>query len=122
MQSADIAIPILPSRSLPATLKFYAALGFEGKILGAADDYAILTRGDLELHFFSHPKLIPADSHAGCYLRLANVDAMYAAFQNAKLPRFGIPRIDQIENKPWGMREFALVDADGNLVRIGKVI
>jgi catechol 2,3-dioxygenase-like lactoylglutathione lyase family enzyme len=120
MQSADIAIPILPGRSLPDTVRFYAALGFDGEIIGG--HYAILTRGDLEIHFFAHPDLVPAESHAGCYLRVADVDAIHAAFARAALPHQGIPRMDALENKPWGMREFAVVDADGNLLRIGQVL
>ena len=38
------------------------------------------------------------------------------------MPRHGIPRMDAIQDKPWGLREFAVVDADGNLVRIGQII
>lgn len=118
----DMAIPILPSRDLLETLAFYGRLGFEGEVIGAADDYAILTRGLLELHFFLHPTLSPAESWAGCYLRVADVDAMYLAFAEAALPRQGIPRMDAVENTPWGMREFAVVDADGNLLRVGQEI
>jgi hypothetical protein len=40
----------------------------------------------------------------------------------ASLPLRGIPRMDAIENKSWGMREFAIVDEDGNLLRIGQVL
>lgn len=116
----DLAIPILPSRSLPATLAFYARLGFDGEIIG--DAYAILTRGDVELHFFAHPALVPADSWAGCYVRVADVRPLYQAFQAAQLPPRGIPRMDTLADKPWGMREFAVVDEDGNLVRVGQVI
>ena len=122
MTERDLAIPILPGRSLRATLAFYARLGFEGEIMGAHDDYAILTRGDLEIHFFSHPDVVPAESHAGCYLRVGDVDALYRAFATAQLPRHGIPRMDAIGDKPWGMREFAVVDENGNLLRIGQVI
>jgi catechol 2,3-dioxygenase-like lactoylglutathione lyase family enzyme len=118
----DLAIPILPSRSLPSTLAFFARLGFEGEILGEGDAYAILTRGDLELHFVLHAALVPAESWAGCYLRVADVESLYKAFSAAGLPRRGIPRMDAIENKPWGMREFAIVDEDGNLLRVGQVL
>lgn len=122
MKSNDLAIPILPSRSLPGTLAFYGRLGFEGEILGEGDAYAILTRGDLELHFFLHTELEPAESWAGCYLRVADVEPLYKAFLVAGLPKRGIPRMDVIENKPWGMREFAVVDEDGNLLRVGQVL
>jgi hypothetical protein len=120
MQSSEIAIPILPSRSLQVTLRFYEALGFAGEIMGTDESYAILTRGDIELHFFSHPSLVPADSFAGCYIRLSNVEPLYKAFESASLPRHGIPRMDTIADKPWGMREFVIVDEDGNLLRVGQ--
>lgn len=121
--TVDRAIPILPSRSLAATLAFYRRLGFAGEVHSASDGgYAILTRGDVELHFFAHPALRPAESHAGCYVRVGDADAWFAAASAAGLPRAGIPRLDPVGDKPWGMREFAVVDADGNLVRIGHVL
>ena len=122
MKPTDLAIPILPSRSLPSTLAFYGRLGFEGEILGEGDAYAILTRGDLEVHFFLHTELVPAESWVGCYLRVADVEPLYKAFLAASLPLRGIPRMDAIENKPWSMREFAIVDEDGNLLRVGQVL
>jgi hypothetical protein len=53
---------------------------------------------------------------------VADVDSLYQAFGAAGLPRQGIPRMDLLANKPWGMREFAVVDDDGNLLRIGQVL
>ena len=122
MEQNDIAIPTLPSRSLGNTLLFYGKLGFDGKVLGAGDSYAILKRGNLELHFFLHADLRPAESSAGCYIRVGDVERLYKAFSLAKLPTGGIPRMDILEDKPWGMREFAVVDEDGNLLRIGQAI
>jgi catechol 2,3-dioxygenase-like lactoylglutathione lyase family enzyme len=119
MQQHDIAIPILPSRSLNDTLAFYRQLGFEGRI-HSHGDYAILTRQTVELHFFTHKELRPAESSAGCYLRVSDAENIYQAFAAAKLPRKGIPRQDALEDKPWGMREFAIVDPDGNLLRVGQ--
>lgn len=119
MQQTDIAIPTLPSRSLKDTLAFYQRLGFEGKI-HSHGDYAILVRGTVELHFFTHRELRPAESTAGGYLRVADAEHVYRALALAGLPRKGIPRMDALEVKPWGMREFAVVDPDGNLLRIGQ--
>ena len=122
MSPTDLAIPILPSRSIQATVAFYQALGFEGGAHGFDSGYAILRRGTLELHFFAHPALVPSESWAGCYLRVQDVDGVYRAFSACSLPRSGIPRRDALEDKPWGLREFAVVDPDGNLLRIGQVI
>ena len=121
MQSQDAAIPILPSRSLDDTLAFFGRLGFEGKI-HSHGDYAILKRGTVELHFFTHRELRPAESSAGCYIRVSDVENIYRAFASAELPRKGIPRQSTLEDKPWGMREFAIVDPDGNLMRIGQML
>ena len=30
--------------------------------------------------------------------------------------------MEALEDKPWGLREFALVDPEGDLVRIGQVM
>jgi catechol 2,3-dioxygenase-like lactoylglutathione lyase family enzyme len=122
MQAHDQAIPILPSRSIDATVAFYRRLGFEGGPHAFNPAYAILARGALELHFFRHETLVPAESHAGCYLRVIDVDAIHRDFAASALPRHGVPRMDALEDKPWGLREFAVVDPDGNLLRIGQVI
>jgi catechol 2,3-dioxygenase-like lactoylglutathione lyase family enzyme len=114
----DLAIPQLPSRSLERTLAFYRRLGFEGEIV--APTYAIAERGSLELHFFLHPTLIPAESSFGCYLRVQDVAALFEAFSAAGLPDSGIPRITPLVDQPWGMREFALIDEEGSLLRIGQ--
>jgi catechol 2,3-dioxygenase-like lactoylglutathione lyase family enzyme len=122
MQQSDIAIPTLPSRSVSDTLAFYRRLGFDGEILGVGDSYAILRRGTVELHFFTHEELRPAESSAGCYIRVLDVESIYREFASAQLPPRGIPRQDTLESKPWGMREFAVVDPDGNLLRIGQTL
>ena len=119
--AADLAIPILPSRSLAETVAFYRRLGFGGDV-HAFGDYAILTRGTVELHFFTHRGLRPEESHAGCYLRVQDAAAWHRELASAQLPPHGIPRMDRLQDRPWGMREFAVVDPDGNLVRIGQVL
>ena len=122
MQPYDLAIPTLPCRSVSETVAFYKRLGFEGGAHEFNGEYAILRRGAVELHFFSHTELVPAHSSAGCYIRVLDVESIYRAFSSSQLPRAGIPRMDALEDKPWGLREFAIVDTDGNLLRIGQII
>ncbi len=121
MQPSDLAIPTLPCRSVSATVAFYRRLGFEGGPHEFNPDYAIVRRGNVELHFFAHKELVPAESSAGCYLRVLDVESIYRDFSSSQLPRTGIPRMDGLEDKPWGLREFAIVDPDGNLLRIGQI-
>ena len=122
MQPCDLAIPILPCRSVGATVAFYNRLGFDGGAHEYDDGYAILRRGAVELHFFTHAGLVPADSSAGCYIRVLDVEEFFRAFSTSQLPSRGLPRMDALEDKPCGLREFAIVDPDGNLLRIGQVI
>jgi catechol 2,3-dioxygenase-like lactoylglutathione lyase family enzyme len=122
MQAYDLAIPILPCRSVSETVAFYKQVGFEGGPHESDSNYAILRRGAVELHFFAHRDLVPAESFAGCYIRVRDVEEIYRAFSPCRLPRTGIPRMHLLEDKPWGLREFAVVDPDGNLLRIGQVI
>lgn len=122
MQDDDLAIPTLPCRSVSATTEFYRRLGFEGGAHEFNREYAIFTRGAIELHFFTHRELVPAQSSVGCYIRVRDVRSLYEACSASGLPGAGLPRMDRLEDKPWGLREFAVVDPDGNLLRIGQVI
>ena len=119
-----IAIPILPSRNLDETRAFYERLGFQaaGWWPDTFGGYAILVRGDLSMHFFSFKDISPDQNYAQCYWRVKDVDALYAEFHSAGLSRYGTPRLEPVEDKPWGMREFSISDPNGNLIRIGRLI
>jgi catechol 2,3-dioxygenase-like lactoylglutathione lyase family enzyme len=118
--SAEQVAPILPSRSFEATARFYEALGFAVvSQYQPPDAYLILRRGEIELHFFPHFDLDPAASYAGCYIRVQDVETWFEAAQGVGLPRAGIPRLLPLQDRPWGMREFAVIDPDGSLLRVG---
>jgi hypothetical protein len=113
--------PILPSRDLEATKLFYKPLGFGQTQLWP--EYLIIRRGEVWLHFFDAPDIDPWTSIAGCYLYVEDVDALYAEFDRLGLPTSGIPRLHGApQDSDYGLREFALVDLDGNLLRIGSLI
>jgi catechol 2,3-dioxygenase-like lactoylglutathione lyase family enzyme len=123
MTHQEIAIPTLPSRNLQETLQFYQRLGFQNCSDPAyADSYLILRRGELEIHFFQFAEIAPAESYAGCYLRVRQVADLFQEVSAQSLPSEGIPRLGQLEIKPWGMQEFHIIDPSGNLLRIGQVI
>lgn len=114
------AEPILPSRDLVETRAFYQKLGFESWWGGGAPwDYEIVSRGNLVVHFFTESGLVPGESDSSCYWRVEDADALHREFSSVGLPTAGIPRLTPPEDQPWGMREFALVDPSGNLIRIG---
>ena len=119
-----VAIPILPSRDLIETRAFYERLGFHAAGWWPTEfgGYAILRRGDLSMHFFAFEDISPDQNYAQCYWRVKDVDALYKEFHAAGLTLSGTPRLEPVEDKPWGMREFSITDPNGNLVRVGRQI
>src|SRR5262245_26198500 len=112
--------PVLPSRNLDETRAFYRRLGFTPWFDGRSwAGYELMSRGNLVVHFFEKPDLIPAQSESGCYWRVTDADRLYERCAALGLPSDGIPRLTPPCDQPWGMREFVLVDPSGNLVRIG---
>jgi hypothetical protein len=85
--------PILPSRDLGATSAFYA------------------------------PDTDPFTSSGDSYVYNEGADALFAEFERLGLPSAGTPRLHGApEDSDYGLREFAVVDIDGNLLRIGSSI
>jgi len=50
---------------------------------------------------------------------VADLDLLHQAFNAVGLPTTGrgVPRITAPVDQPWGLREFVVVDPDGNLLR-----
>ncbi|HEX6597578.1 MAG TPA: VOC family protein [Acidimicrobiales bacterium] len=142
------SIPILPARDIPETLALYERLGFTVHY-DQANEYAMARRGAIEVHFVAAPDLDPWGGEAGmAYVRLPDVDRLYEEFiTSAALPLMpgpaselsfeertrdelharweageSIARMGQIADKPWGIREFPLLDCNNNLIRFGRVI
>ncbi|MBD1204985.1 MAG: VOC family protein [Rhodobacteraceae bacterium] len=110
--------PILPARDIAGTESFWSRLGFETDYLD--DEYLLMKRDGAEVHFFHHAALDPAQNDHGAYLRPADVDALDTEWAALGLPTSGIPRLMRAEDKPWGMRELALIDPNGSLIRAGQ--
>ncbi len=113
----DRATPNLPSRDLIATSRFYARMGFREAFRD--DGWMVLERGPLQLEFFPYPGLDPRTNIASCCLRVSDARALHEAFAGANLATSSraMPRITSPVDQPWGFREFAVVDPDGNLLR-----
>lgn len=112
--------PILPARDIGATEAFWARLGFVTLYKDA--EYLLQKREEAEVHFFRHPRLAPEENDHGAYLRPSDIDALDREWACVGLPDSGIPRLERAADKPWGMRELALLDLNGNLIRAGQEV
>jgi catechol 2,3-dioxygenase-like lactoylglutathione lyase family enzyme len=120
----DRAVPILPSRDLRETLAFMRALGFENR--GAPPekwDYLIVGRGGIEIHFYGEPTVDPMRTASMCYLFVGDAQALFQEWAGNIVAdaQTGSRIIDPIDTE-YGMREFAVVDPSGNLLRVGTAI
>lgn len=114
------AIPVLPVRDTGRTLNFYERLGFSSAGPREwADEYLVLRAGEVEIHFFRWEDLDPESSAALCHISVPDVDALHRLWSPLGLPQSGIPRLLPVADTPWGMRQFALVDPDGNCLSCG---
>jgi len=119
----EYAVPILPSRDLEETLAFYTRLGFESQ--GAPPDkygYIVLGRGSIELHFYDEPTVDPLTTSFSCYIHVADADALHREWDRAGVEddRATGSRLMPPWDTDYGLREFALVDKSGNLIRLGS--
>lgn len=108
------AIPRLPSLDLDRTARFYSEkLGF--KIISRNPDLLIVAMDDASLHFWrcSDP-LIPKASSV--YLRVSDIESIYEVDDRLGVVHPNAP----LEDQPWGMKEFASLDPDGNLFKFGQ--
>jgi hypothetical protein len=119
----EYAVPILPSRDLRETLAFYARLGFENRGAPPEEwDYLILGRGGIELHFVAAPETDPLTTAASCFVHVQDADRLFDEWQMAGVPADAETgsRLQPPTDTDYRMREFALVDRSGNLVRVGS--
>jgi uncharacterized glyoxalase superfamily protein PhnB len=107
-------------RDKTKTLDYYRGqLGF--KILGNADyeDYLMLRRDEVEIHFFLYPDLRPEDNYGMVYIRTGDIDNFYRSLLDRGVP---IHPNAPLQQKPWGQKEFALLDPDNNLLTFGQAV
>jgi hypothetical protein len=66
------------------------------------------------------PHVDPLSTASSCYLYVDDADALYAAWSSAVVPDGSTgSRIESPVTTEYRMREFAVVDRSGNLLRVG---
>ncbi|MFE4668975.1 bleomycin resistance protein [Streptomyces sp. NPDC056716] len=125
---AEKTIPILPCPSVPELVEFYEHLGFTVDLVQTRPSpYAALSYGEgIALQFYGHKSVVPAESWSTCYITTDRVDELYVAFRAGlkaaygRVPTRGIPRIGQLKDTSYGVRQFLMTDPGGNCLRIGQ--
>ena len=110
--------PKLPMRDKDLTKEFYLNnLSF--KVLGDYDGYLILGRDNIQIHFFEFKELNPKENYGQVYIRTNDIDTLYQSFIDKKT---SIHPNGHLGAKPWGQKEFSILDPDANLLTFGQSI
>ncbi|WP_113638269.1 bleomycin resistance protein [Nubsella zeaxanthinifaciens] len=110
------AVPILASLNAEETIQFYTQqMGFT--FHNNWDGYLIFSRDEIQIHLWpTSDEDVPKNT--GCYVNVTEVDLLYAEYQAKAL----IHPNGKLESKPWGMRQFSILDNNGNIIHFGEDI
>ncbi len=110
--------PKLPMRDKAVTKDYYLnKLGFHLFGDNDYDGYLMVHRDKVQIHFFEFKELDPNENYGQVYIRTNEIDKLYQTLLNNKTL---IHPNGHLETKPWGQREFALLDPDNNLLTFGQ--
>lgn len=106
-------VPILAYLEAEPSVSFYRRLGFE--CIARWPGYLIFSRDAIEIHLWQcDDPAIPRNT--GCYIRVDHVEQLYAECQRLDC----IHPEGHLACKPWGMRQFSILDNSGNILHFGE--
>lgn len=110
--------PKLPMRDKNSTREFYSTkLGFTEYGSVDYDGYLMMEKDGIQIHFFEFKALDPKENYGQIYIRTDNIDHLYQTLvdRNTSIHPNG-----PLEIKPWGQKEFSVLDPDNNLLTFGQ--
>ena len=112
--------PKLPMRNKKVTKEFYInQLGFSE--YGSADfeGYLMIEKDQIQIHFFEFIELNPKENYGQVYIRTNKIEDFYQSLLDRKTK---IHPNGPLEIKPWGQKEFSILDPDSNLLTFGESV
>ena len=106
---------MLASLDIERSVEFFCArLGFS-RVHVQQGTYGVVSRGAVQLHFWACTERHVAEC-TSCRVRVEGIDSLFAECE-----AFGIvhPKAP-LQTRPWGTREFGVLDPDGNLVTFAQ--
>ena len=109
--------PKLPMRDKTLTKEFYIdKLGFQQFGNADYDEYLMVQKDNVQIHFFEFKELDPKENYGQVYIRTDDIDEWY---------QFAISKTvnsSELADKPWRQKEFSLLDPDNNLLTFGQSV
>ena len=112
--------PKLPMRNKAVTKDFYInKLGFQVFGSNDYDGYLMVYKDNVQIHFFEFKHLDPKENYGQVYIRTNDIDQLYQTLADNQVT---IHPNGHLATKPWGQKEFALLDPDNNLLTFGQPV
>tara|TARA_R110002033_G_scaffold114153_1_gene159121 strand:+ start:322 stop:678 length:357 start_codon:yes stop_codon:yes gene_type:complete len=112
--------PKLPMRNKTVTRDYYInKLGFKEFGNEDYDGYLMVQKDNIQIHFFEFKELNPKENYGQVYVRTDDIDTLYQSFLKKQL---SIHPSGHLQVKPWGQKEFVMLDPDNNLLTFGQSI
>lgn len=112
--------PKLPLRDKAVTKDYYVnKLGFQIFGDNDFDGYLMVHKDAIQIHFFEFKDLDPATNYGKIYIRTNDIESLYQTLLDMKIT---IHPNGPLTTKPWGQKEFALLDPDNNLLTFGQPV
>lgn len=108
--------PVVPVLDLDAALNRYRRLGFDVRSYDGDERYGFVDRGNVSMHLTEWDDHDPKRTAATVYLYVSDADALRAEWAAAGVEG----RLSDAHDTEYGLREFAYVDPDGTLHRVGS--
>lgn len=110
--------PKIPMRNKAATKEFYLTkLGFHEFGDADYDGYLMVQKDHIQIHFFEFKELDPKENYGQVYIRTDDIDSLYQSMLDENL---AIHPAGHLQIKPWGQKEFSMLDPDCNLLTFGQ--
>lgn len=111
--------PKLPMRDKGATRDYYTRLGFRETGSTEFKEYLMVEKEQVQIHFFEFKGLDPGENYGQVYIRTDDIEGLYKFMEEKKI---SIHPAGHLQAKPWGQREFSLLDPDNNLLTFGQAV
>ena len=111
--------PKLPMRDKALTKVFYIdKLDFQ-QFGNDYDGYLMVQKDNVQIHFFEFKELDPKENYGQVYIRTNDIENLYQSILDKKV---AIHPAGNLQTKPWGQKEFSLLDPDNNLLTFGQSV
>lgn len=111
-------MPELPVKNLSAAIEFYSGiLGFRLEHLHG-DEYAVMRRENSRIGLFRASEQTTEPGQGRLYAFITGIDEFYAGIERTM--KGGGRIIEPLANRPYGLKDFAMSDPEGNRLAFGQ--